>query len=198
MVERHTDTRARIQEVALDLFTERGYEATSLREIAERVGVTKAALYYHFKTKDEILASFMEDRLAALEEIVAWGREQPRGLDSRREIVTRYAELFSSTGHHKLVRFMERNQTALHGNPKSDRARTVMRDLVNLLSEPDDPLPVRLRCSLAIFAMHVTWFVGDADAYGDEDRARAGLEVALELVEPVPAAQRERDDAISR
>ena len=38
------DTRARIQQVAVELFTEHGYEGTSLREIAERLGVTKAAL----------------------------------------------------------------------------------------------------------------------------------------------------------
>jgi len=49
------DTRTRIQAVALELFTEQGYDATSLREIAERLGVTKAALYYHFKSKEEIV-----------------------------------------------------------------------------------------------------------------------------------------------
>ena len=48
-------TRQRILDVALDLFVEQGYEETSLREIAARVGVTKAALYYHFRSKDEIL-----------------------------------------------------------------------------------------------------------------------------------------------
>ena len=51
MIER-TGTRERIKQVALELFTEQGYEGTSLREIAERLGVTKAALYYHFKSKD--------------------------------------------------------------------------------------------------------------------------------------------------
>src|SRR5207249_3794900 len=54
------DTRSRIQEVALELFTEKGYDQTSLREIAERLDVTKAALYYHFKTKEDIVASFVE------------------------------------------------------------------------------------------------------------------------------------------
>ena len=39
-----TDTRSRVQKVALELFAEQGYEKTSLREIAERLGVTKAAL----------------------------------------------------------------------------------------------------------------------------------------------------------
>ncbi len=41
--------------MALDLFTEQGYDGTSLREIAERLGVTKAALYYHFESKEDIL-----------------------------------------------------------------------------------------------------------------------------------------------
>jgi len=48
-------TRERILDVALDLFTEKGFDGTSLREIAERLGVTKAALYYHFASKDDIL-----------------------------------------------------------------------------------------------------------------------------------------------
>jgi len=46
---------------ALELFAEQGYEKTSLREIAEHLDVTKAALYYHFKTKEEILVSIFED-----------------------------------------------------------------------------------------------------------------------------------------
>jgi AcrR family transcriptional regulator len=50
-----TSTRDRILDVALDLFTEKGFDGTSLREIAERLGVTKAALYYHFASKDDIL-----------------------------------------------------------------------------------------------------------------------------------------------
>ena len=49
------DTRERILDVALDLFIEQGYDKTSLREIAEPLGVTKAALYYHFAAKEDIL-----------------------------------------------------------------------------------------------------------------------------------------------
>ena len=41
--------------MALDLFTEKGYDKTSLREIAEQLGFTKAALYYHFASKEDIL-----------------------------------------------------------------------------------------------------------------------------------------------
>jgi AcrR family transcriptional regulator len=54
------DTRQRILDTALDLFIERGYDKTSLREIAERVGVTKAALYYHFSSKEDIIRTLVQ------------------------------------------------------------------------------------------------------------------------------------------
>ena len=56
-VETHTapTTRDRILDVALDLFTTQGFDGTSLRQIAERLDITKAALYYHFESKDDIL-----------------------------------------------------------------------------------------------------------------------------------------------
>ncbi len=53
-------TRQRILDVATALFIDKGYEGTSLREVAERVGVTKAALYYHFASKAEIVAALLE------------------------------------------------------------------------------------------------------------------------------------------
>ena len=70
---RRGDTRARIQQVALELFAEQGYERTSLREVAERLGVTKAALYYHFKSKEDIVRSFTEDYFARMDALIAWG-----------------------------------------------------------------------------------------------------------------------------
>jgi AcrR family transcriptional regulator len=48
-------TRERILDVALDLFLAQGYDGTSLRQLAEQLGVTKAALYYHFESKEDIL-----------------------------------------------------------------------------------------------------------------------------------------------
>jgi AcrR family transcriptional regulator len=196
MSERPPGTRSRIQEIALELFTEHGYEATSLREIAERLGVTKAALYYHFKTKEDIVASFMEDRLAAVEEIVAWGRAQPKTDETRREVLIRYSEMLATSGHHRVMRFLERNQTALRGHPKSEKLRHSMLGVVDLLSDPGDPLPVRLKSSLALFAMHATWFLDpDQTAYTDEERARSALQIALELLDSAHAV---KGDAVSR
>jgi AcrR family transcriptional regulator len=49
------EMRELILDTALELFNEQGYDKTSLRQIAERIGVTKAALYYHFERKDDLL-----------------------------------------------------------------------------------------------------------------------------------------------
>jgi AcrR family transcriptional regulator len=48
-------TRGAVGKAALELFAAKGYEGTSLREIAEAVDMTKAAIYYHFPSKDAVL-----------------------------------------------------------------------------------------------------------------------------------------------
>jgi AcrR family transcriptional regulator len=64
------DTRERILAVANELFIEQGYEGTSLREIADRLDITKAALYYHFRSKDEILRVLLEPFDTLLDELL--------------------------------------------------------------------------------------------------------------------------------
>src|SRR5260370_39528166 len=85
-----TDTRSRVQTVALELFAEQGYEKTSLREIAERLGVTKAALYYHFKSKEDIVHSFTDDYFAGIDALLDWAKNQPRSDQARRAVLDRY------------------------------------------------------------------------------------------------------------
>ncbi|GAA4548580.1 TetR/AcrR family transcriptional regulator [Amycolatopsis samaneae] len=64
------DTRARLLRTALKLFTEHGVEGTSLQMIADALGVTKAAVYYHFKAKDEITEAVVEPALKELTRII--------------------------------------------------------------------------------------------------------------------------------
>lgn len=62
------DTRARILAATDDLFGALGFDATTTREIAERSGVNKALIHYHFRSKDELLAVLLDsyyERLAA-------------------------------------------------------------------------------------------------------------------------------------
>lgn len=64
------DTRTRLVNTALELFTKHGVEGTSLQMIADAMGVTKAAVYYHFRTKDEITEAVAEPALRQLKTIV--------------------------------------------------------------------------------------------------------------------------------
>ena len=54
------DTKERILETALELFAQNGYLGTSMNDIAGRLGFTKAALYKHYTSKQEILDSIVE------------------------------------------------------------------------------------------------------------------------------------------
>ncbi|MGW2846419.1 TetR/AcrR family transcriptional regulator, partial [Streptomyces sp. NPDC001274] len=140
--QRRGNTRQRIQDVALELFAEQGYEKTSLREIAERLDVTKAALYYHFKTKEDILVGIFEDLNRPVQELVAWGQEQPRTLETKKELLHRYSEALVEAA--PLFRFMQENQAAVRDLSIGVTIKERVIALVGLLQEPDrlgtDPL----------------------------------------------------------
>ncbi len=57
-----SSARDRILETAYDLFSERGVRAVGIDEIIERAGVAKATLYHYFRTKDDLVLSFLERR----------------------------------------------------------------------------------------------------------------------------------------
>jgi len=62
---RRDETKRRILEVARDLFSQNGFDATTVRQIATHAGLTDAALYYHFKNKREILEAIWEAPVGA-------------------------------------------------------------------------------------------------------------------------------------
>lgn len=64
------ETRQRILDIATALFRDRGYAGTSIRDIAEGLGMTKAALYYHFACKDDVLSALLAPTAVAIEEFL--------------------------------------------------------------------------------------------------------------------------------
>jgi AcrR family transcriptional regulator len=177
-------TRSRIQAVALELFTEQGYEKTSLREVAERLGVTKAALYYHFKSKEEIVNSFVEDRLAGLDELISRAKAQPADATGRRAVVEEYADEFFAHGP-SMMRFFEHNQTALKQLSAGQHLRERMLETVDALVGGDESPESQLRAALALFAIHSSWFAVRTPEITPEERKRIALSVAYELLGPI-------------
>ncbi|MFJ9040861.1 TetR/AcrR family transcriptional regulator [Streptomyces sp. NPDC102406] len=178
--QRRGNTRQRIQDVALELIAEQGYEKTSLREIAERLGVTKAALYYHFKTKEDIVVSLFDDLMTPIDELIAWAKTQPSTLETKREILTRYGRALSDAA--PLFRFMQENQAQMRELSIGEDFKGRMQALLNHLLPEDVTLTNRVRCFSALFSMHAGMFVL-RDVEGDlEEKRKAVLEVATDLV----------------
>ncbi|MPY52273.1 TetR/AcrR family transcriptional regulator [Streptomyces acidicola] len=178
--QRRGDTRQRIQDVALELFAEQGYEKTSLREIAERLAVTKAALYYHFKTKEDILISLFQDMTRPMDELIVWAKEQPHGLVTKQEVLRRYSEALSTAS--PLFRFMHENQATVRELSVGESFKDRMVVMMDIIKEPDMPLIDQVRCVSALFTMHAGMFALK-DVEGDpEEKRKAALEVAIDLV----------------
>jgi AcrR family transcriptional regulator len=173
--QRGDDTRERILEVALKLFNERGYDKTSLREIAERLDVTKAALYYHFDRKEDILLELDRrlrgvggdvldelDRLADDEILRAW----PDLLDRFIDQLLDNCQLF-------LLR--HRNQQALHELTNSDRSGGESEGLEQrvrrVLENPAIPLADRVRMASSIGGV-VSALMGASGVFGEVPKAQ--------------------------
>jgi len=81
------------------LFREKGYEATSVRDIAAATGLQSGSWVYHFKTKQDILAAVMEEGLQrALERIEAIGREQPGPREHFRALLRAHLDTILAPG----------------------------------------------------------------------------------------------------
>lgn len=175
------NTRQRIQDVALELFAQRGYEKTSLREIAEHLDVTKAALYYHFKSKEDIIISLFEDLSRPFDELIGWAQEQqPVDLEIKLEVLRRYSEALRQA--FPLFRFAQENQATLRELSVGETFKERLTALRDILQIPGAAMTDQVRCVSALLTMHAGAFTLQ-DIEGDpEDKWKAVLEVAQELV----------------
>ncbi len=127
-------TRQQAIRVALQLFTEQGYEATSLRQIADALGINKASLYYHFPSKEAILHAAFEQRGSEAAALLAWFEQQPRTPALLRETVLRWVDAFSEE---KLqgIRFLRGNPFIgrVLPEPEGDRIGDPLQRLGGLL-----------------------------------------------------------------
>lgn len=186
-------TRERILDVATELFNEQGYERTSLRQISERLGVTKAALYYHFKSKEDILLELHlrlhavgRDALEQLERlddesvVAAW----PGLLDTLIELLLANRDLFLVNQRNRklLLAFAEDGRHVDAGQDIEER-------FGRLLSDPRIPLERRVRMAASVGAVVATLAAGDVfgDATSDEV-ARLAQVVARDVVGPATDA----------
>ena len=68
MTSRSANTKARLFEAALQLISERGFTGTTVDEIVERAGVAKGTVYYHFRSKTELVEALIASEIEPLAE----------------------------------------------------------------------------------------------------------------------------------
>ncbi len=138
------DARTQIIACALHLFANRGFDGTSLQDIAEAVGIRKASLLYHFASKDQL-------RLAVLDHLLEqWNQGLPRLLVAAARTGT---PRFSSVIR-ELIAFFATN---------ADRARLLLRES---LDRPED-MRRRLETYVAPWVGVVADYIREGQKSGD-------------------------------
>jgi len=189
------DTRARILRVALEEFSTRGYHTTSVRELAERVGVTKTAVLYHFPGKADIVTALAEPMLADLEATLGKAARAP---DARRAVIEGLVEVW--LGHRYLLRLNLLDLGLNASGPVFARFRDGMLEANSLVAGPGADLAGQVRAAQAI-AMLSDPVVLFADAPVDELRAAIldGVDRLYSVPEPEakPRGRRGRPTVMS-
>jgi AcrR family transcriptional regulator len=175
-------TRERILDAALTLFAEKGYEATSMREISEQLGMTKAALYYHFDSKADIVRAMLADTDHLVTGLVDWARQQPPSPDLRREVLHRWSDIMQARGL-AAFRFVLSNRQVIHDlMPDKGGMHHCLGELYDVLAPPGASAEDQLRTRLALMSINMAGLAG-ADIDADESEIlSAARRLALELL----------------
>lgn len=117
-------TRQDIIDAAARLFRQKGYASTNMQEIAAALGVTKAALYYYFRSKEEILATICDQTMATAEKRLAKLMERPLSVPERiRQIIYNHIMSVFDDAPYISVFFNERLHLAPDNLEKITRRR---------------------------------------------------------------------------
>jgi AcrR family transcriptional regulator len=166
------ESRERILDAARTLFAEHGYAGTSVRDIADALGFTKAALYYHFAGKADILLALVEpllDDLDALSE-----QAEREGVPDREAAVRGFVGLLAARAPAMIALFSD--QSAKHDLGERLGAETRFRRLECALAGDGDVLCVRCALGAAHFGILATLAAnaraGDPPALSDAEVER--------------------------
>jgi AcrR family transcriptional regulator len=140
-------TRQRILAIALELFSQHGYAGTSIADIAGRLGTSKAALYYHFGSKAEIIEALLARPLATYADLVE-GADRRTDEDLLGAVVQTTAELHEIT---TMIGNDPSMRSALQGDLLA-RSREINHGLTTALAgpRPDPAAIIRAHAAYAV------------------------------------------------
>lgn len=174
--------RQRILDVARELFCSRGYDRTPLRAVSDSLGVTKAAVYYHFKAKDDLLVAVVGPLLDQIDALIQSSGPRLGRPSQRRDFLARYVDAVA--GQAGVVALLLRDPgVGEHRLGQRFVAQHIrMREL---LGAGDEPLTV-IRATTALRALEMA-VVEFGDVHPDDIRGTA-LDIALGVLQSEPGA----------
>lgn len=171
-----SDTRHVIAEVALRLFLEQGFAATSVREIATEAGVTIPTLYYHFGSKDGLLGALVEPLVVDGEDVLedlagrTGARLPSRALASYYDVVTGHLDVFRLVMADPSVRSHE-----IAGHRLAEQGVR----FVSLLTRGSDRREDQVRANAALGALRRPLRLAEIDVEADRAQILASSRAAL-------------------
>jgi AcrR family transcriptional regulator len=152
--EQARQTRQRILDTAGRLFSERSYEGTTLQEIADEMGVTKAAVYYHFPTKAEIFSAIVVPEFQAMDALLDLAETKRSRAERIRVVIAGLVDML--VAQREAIRILQANP-GIDIQPQNDTASfDAMRERAVAVLYGDHPTPDQRA------ALHIT--VGVASA----------------------------------
>ncbi len=146
-----TPAQVRIIDAALGLFAEHGVNGTSLQMIADAIGVTKAAIYHQFKTKDEIVLAAIEVELAKLETALDAADAEESRPRARDLVLAQVIDL--AVARRRMVSAVQHDPVIVRLLAKHEPFRLLMVRLYSVLTGGDVGTEVRMRAAIVSAAI---------------------------------------------
>ncbi|MBK7643359.1 MAG: TetR family transcriptional regulator [Planctomycetes bacterium] len=151
-------TRAAILESALSLFRERGFDATTMRDVARRAGVSVGNAYYYFASKDHLVQGFYAESHAA--HLAVCGEALERTTDLKARLLAVFTtKLETSEPYHRfsgqLFRYAADPQSPLH--PFSEASRPVREECIELMARVVDGAKLKVPADLRAELPYLLW-----------------------------------------
>ena len=161
-------TRDEILEAAAQIFSQKGFHAASMQDIAQAVHLRKASLYHHVNNKQEILVSILDQALDLLIERMTKVMEQPLSPDEKlRQAMISYLQAMLEHRDLASVLLLEHRslEPDLHARhiPRRDRFEQLWRDLIQEGLEQGQfsciDIDLTARALLGVMNWTITWYL---------------------------------------
>ena len=171
--------RERVVNAALDLFGEHGVSGTSLQMIADRIGVTKAAVYHQFHTKEEIVLAVLAPALESLHRSIADAEKQPTVAARREAMLTALVDL--AVSNRRLAAILRADPAAAE-IARNHPALDIGDRIRPLLVGPQTNIRSEVAGAMVGGALMMVGAAPELAPYGDEELSEQLLDLARDVL----------------